>query len=347
MKIDSVSLNDTHHPYVIAEMSGNHSGRYEMAERLLIECAASGASAFKLQTYSPSSLTIDSRRPEYLIDTGPWKGRSLYDVYSQGQTPSEWIPDLFQVAKENKISIFSTPFSEHDVDVLEANGVSAYKIASFEINYVQLLKYIAKTGKPVIFSTGLATLDDIRLAYETLKENGASKVAILKCTTTYPAKLDNLNLLTIQHLRNTFEVPVGFSDHTVGTFAAIVAISLGATILEKHVKLDDDISSVDSSFSLPVSELRNYIRCAKDAALARGSVQDGPTEDEIPYLRYRRSIVAKTLIDSGEAISLVNTAVVRPNIGLPPSELDRIIGMKAVNPIAEGEGITLDKITRK
>lgn len=344
VKIDGVSLADQFNPYVIAEMSGNHSNKYKNAEKLLNACVENGASAFKLQTYTPDSMTLDSRRSEYIVGKGPWEGRNLYELYSEGQTPADWIPDLFQTARDLGISIFSTPFSLSDVDILENNNVSAYKIASFEITYIQLLKYIAKTGKPIIFSTGLAKLEEIQIAVDTLIGAGARDISILKCSTNYPAQIDSLNLNTIPYLADKYGVPIGFSDHTIGPFAAIAAVSLGATILEKHVKLDEDQSSVDASFSLPVSELDSYIKLAKNAALSKGEVQDGPAPDEKPYLRYRRSVVASRDIAEGETLSAANLSIVRPDIGLAPVYYDEIIGLKAIKPIEFGEGVTLDKI---
>jgi pseudaminic acid synthase len=345
MMIDGVRLDNPTAPYVIAEMSGNHGNTYEKAKRLLIECARNGANAFKLQTYTPDSLTLNCLREEYIVSAGPWKGQNLHELYSVGQTPSSWISDLFDVAKDLNISIFSTPFSPKDVDILEANEVSAYKIASFEITYIQLLKYIGNTGKPVIFSTGLATLEEIQTAVDTLREAGTSKISILKCSTAYPASAKSLNLLTIPHLRDLYGVPVGFSDHTVGTAAAIAAVALGATVLEKHVKLDDDDTSVDASFSLPVSGLGAYIESARNSALSRGGVQDGPAEEELPYMSYRRSIVASRNIEKGESISQSNVCIVRPAIGISPDNLDRVVGLRATRQIQFGEGITFENIS--
>jgi len=344
VNIDGKSVSDLNNPFVIAEMSGNHGNQYSIAEKLLVNCAKNGAKAFKLQTYTPDSMTLDCSRPEYVVGKGPWEGRTLYDLYSQGQTPSAWIPDLFRLAKEIGISIFSTPFSPSDVDILEKNNVSAYKIASFEITYNQLLPYIGQTGKPVIFSTGLATLDEIKGAVETLRDSGCSEVAILKCSTSYPAKSRSLNLNTIPFLKKEYGVPVGFSDHTIGTTAAVVAVSLGATILEKHVKLEEDTSSVDSSFSLPDSQLRSYVSAVEEACLAKGEIQDGPTEDERPYLRYRRSIVAKKNINVGEVFTIENLTVVRPDIGLAPSEMENLLGKTASRNLKFGEGVKLSDI---
>jgi pseudaminic acid synthase len=339
MKIDGVSLGNKIKPYVISEMSGNHGNSYSNAERLLIQCAQNGASAFKLQTYTPESMTLNCKRPEYIVNSGPWVGRNLFDLYSEGQTPARWIPDLFQVAKEVGISIFSSPFSPRDVEILEENNVSAYKVASFEINYTQLLRSIGQTHKPVVFSTGLAKLDEIQYAIDTLTDAGSTEISILKCSTSYPAKIESLNLSTIPYLAEKYKIPVGFSDHTIGNNAAICAVAIGATILEKHVKLDDDETSVDASFSLAVSNLPLYISAVTEAALSTGSVQDGPTKDEETYLRYRRSIVANRKIEKGELFTKENLSVVRPDIGISPSAMDEVINQSAGRTIDFGEGI--------
>jgi sialic acid synthase SpsE len=248
------------------------------------------------------------------------------------------------VAKEVGISIFSSPFSPRDVEILEENNVSAYKVASFEINYTQLLKSIGQTRKPVVFSTGLAKLDEIQYAIDTLTDAGATEISILKCSTSYPARIESLNLSTISYLAEKYKVPVGFSDHTIGNNAAICAVAIGATILEKHVKLDEDETSVDASFSLAASNLPLYISAVTEAALSRGSIQDGPTKDEESYLRYRRSIVANRKIEKGEVFTQENLSVVRPDIGLTPSAMDEVINQTAGRTIEFGEGIKFDDL---
>lgn len=339
MIIQGKELDNLRSPYVIAEMSGNHGNKFEMARDLLIQSANAGASAFKLQTYTPESMTLNSKRTDYMVDQGPWKGRNLFELYSQGQTPNEWIPELIQIANSKSISLFSTPFSFKDVDVLESFNVPAYKIASFEITFIQLLKYIAQTGKPIIFSTGLASIVEIDSALEVMYSAGAKDIALLKCTTSYPARYESLNLNSIAFYKKKYSIPVGFSDHTIGNLAAIAAVSHGASILEKHVKLDDDVSSVDSSFSLPVSELKDYIELARNAAQANGVIQDGPTESEKGYLKYRRSIIASSYIEQGESITLENVSILRPAIGMNPEKLPFILGKKATRKIEFGEGI--------
>jgi N-acetylneuraminate synthase len=342
--IDGTNIGRRFSPYVIAEMSGNHQNSLEIAMQLMRECAASGVNAFKLQTYSAQTLTLESNRAEYIVQSGPWQGRTLFDLYSQGHTPNAWLKPLFELARDLNLTLFSTPFGIKEVDLLEELGVSLYKIASFEITYTQLLKKIASTGKPVIFSTGLATLDEIAKAIDVLQTNGSGQIAILKCTTSYPAEDKDLNLSTINYLKNRFDVPVGFSDHTKGINAAITAVGAGACIFEKHVKLDSDVSSVDSSFALSASQLAEYISNIHTAYNSMGEVQDGPTYSEKQYLKYRRSIVAARDILAGELISEDKVTIIRPNIGLQPELLDSIIGLKVKRNICFGEGITFENL---
>ena len=339
MKIADVEIGKMFPPYIIAEMSGNHQGSLDKALELLSKCASAGANAFKLQTYSADSLTIDSDRAEYIVTDGPWKGRSLYDLYSQGQTPREWVAPLVEAGRDLGISVFSSPFSPDDVDFLEKFDVPAYKVASFEINYQQLFDRIAKTGKPIIFSTGLANLLEIEETFRLLNALKVHDFAILKCTTSYPAKFEDLNLKTIGYLMEKFQVPIGFSDHSEGDVASITAVSLGATIIEKHVKLDDDHTSVDSSFSLPVSELSNFILKCQGAKKSIGQIQDGPTDAEKGYLKYRRSVVAGSSIEAGDIIRSEDLVVVRPDIGLAPKYLEMILGKRALVQIQRGQGI--------
>ena len=339
MFINEIEISKSSEPFVIAEMSGNHGNSLENAMEFMTECAKAGAHAFKIQTYTASSITLQSERPEYIVNDGPWKSRSLFDLYSQGQTPVIWLPSLTNLAKSLNIAFFSTPFSVDEVQTLEDFGVPAYKIASFEMNFTQLLIRIAETKKPVIFSTGLATLAEIESTVKILKENNSGPIAVLKCTTSYPARISDLNLATIPYLINKYDFPIGFSDHTEGFTAAIAAVGLGARIIEKHVKLDRDNNSVDASFSLPVSELSNFVIQVKNSFLSVGKVQDGPTSVEIPYLRYRRSIAASQNIQKGEIFSMENIVIVRPNIGLEPGRYLDVIGRKAVRDIEFSEGI--------
>jgi N-acetylneuraminate synthase len=263
-------------------------------------------------------------------------------LYSKGHTPVEWIEPLIQLGETLGIPVFSTPFSLKDVEILEKLQVPAYKVASFEITYDQLLRRIGETGKPVIFSTGLAKLSEIDRAYRILIESGAKQVAILKCTTCYPAMPEDLNLETIRYLSHKYDVPIGFSDHTEGSLASLCAIAMGASIIEKHVKLDEDETSVDSSFSLPVSDLAKFVQDCNTTFKSEGSVQDGPTLNEIPYLRYRRSIIANKRIEIGKKVELSDFSIVRPMIGLEPSELEALTGKITKVEIQPGQGIELN-----
>ena len=345
MKINGIGIGQGFPPYVIAELSGNHNNSIEFVLELLQKCAKAGVSAFKLQTYSADSMTVNSASNEFVIKSGTWAGRNLYDLYSEGHTPTDWLPEIFAAAKTYGIDVFSTPFSPADVQTLENFNVPAYKIASLEITYTQLLREIASTGKPVIFSTGLATIDEISEAVEVLTASGASQIAILKCTTNYPAEFSDLNLSSIPYLQKKFGLPVGFSDHTIGTTAAVAATALGASIIEKHVKLDRDTTSVDSSFSLNVSELKNFVSIINESAVSVGSIQDGPTNNEQTYLYYRRSLIAKKEIKCGELLSNENITIVRPNLGLSPDNYNNVIGKKASRDISFGEGIQLNHVT--
>jgi N-acetylneuraminate synthase len=344
VKIDGVGIGVKYAPYIVAELSGNHNNSINNILELIKECKQAGVSAIKIQTYTADSMTVNSVSDEFVIKGGTWAGRNLYDLYSEGHTPAHWLPEIFSAAKALGVTLFSTPFSPADVQILEDFNVPAYKVASFEITYTQLLREIGSTRKPVIFSTGLAKIDEISEAIDILTKSGASEIAILKCTTNYPADFNDLNLSSIPLLQKKFDLPVGFSDHTIGATAAIVATALGASIIEKHVKLDSDNTSVDSSFSLNVSKLENFILKVNQAAVSVGSIQDGPTESEKSYLRYRRSLIAKKEIKCGDLLTSENVAIVRPNLGLSPNNYDEILGKRANRNIAFGEGIKLDFI---
>lgn len=345
MRINGVGIGAEFAPYIISELSGNHNNSIKNILELLEKCTQAGVSAIKMQTYTADSMTVNSVSEEFIVKSGTWAGRNLYDLYSEGHTPADWLPEIFSAARALGVTVFSTPFSPADVQILENFNVPAYKIASLEMTYTQLLREIASTGKPVIFSTGLATIDEISETVEILTESGASEIAILKCTTNYPAEFSDLNLSTIPYLQKKFGLPVGFSDHTMGTTAAIAATALGASIIEKHVKLDMDTSSVDSSFSLNVSELKNFILMINEAADSVGSIQDGPTNSEKSYLRYRRSLIAKKEIKCGDLLTSENIAIVRPSLGLSPNNYDTVIGKQANRDISFGEGIKLEYVT--
>lgn len=345
MKIGTKEISRESDPYVVAEMSANHANSIHQVMRLMEEAKNADVSAFKLQTYTAGSLTLNIDDTAYLVTDGPWKGRKLYEIYEQGTLPNEWLPDIFVKGKELGLEVFSTPFGLNEVQILENFGVNAYKIASFELTYTQLLREVGLTKKPVILSTGMATRDEISEALATLYESGANDIAILKCTTSYPARFEQLNLAQIEKMNNDFSEVIGFSDHTESVWTGGLAVSHGACILEKHIRLDEDLSSLDASFALPISDLRTYIECARSAKISIGEEVYGPVDEEKNYMRYRRSIVAKRQLSAGQEITENDLAIVRPNIGLAPKELPKLLGRKVKRDISKGEGFSWEIVS--
>lgn len=327
-------------PFVIAEMSANHNNSLDSVMSLMEQAKATNVSAFKLQTYSADSITFNSFSNEYLIKNGPWKNNNLFSIYKKGEMPLSWLKEIFHKASELNLETFSTPFSMEAIEILEEFKVNAYKVASFEITYIQLLREIGSTKKPVILSTGMASYAEINEALDTLYSAGTKEIALLKCTTSYPAKFEQLNLDLIEQMKQDFKVPIGFSDHTISTHTGALAVMKGATILEKHIKLDGDSQSLDSEFALPVSKLAGYIQCANDAWYSIGKKEYGPFGEEKEYLRFRRSIIVKKGIKKGQTIMLDDLVVLRPNVGLSPKYLDEVIGKKANKFLEPGQGLT-------
>jgi N-acetylneuraminate synthase len=329
-------------PLIVAEISGNHRNKVENIELLMNKIKKAGVDFVKLQTYSPQRITLDSRSSSFVVKSGIWAGKSLFELYSQGETPNSWLPQLFRLAKELHLTLFSSPFSPEDVQILEEFDCPIYKVASLEITYTQLLEAIAMTGKPVVMSTGGATLEEIKYAIETLYSHGTKSLVLLKCSPTYPAQLRDLNLITIPFLREKFQVPVGFSDHTEGSIAASIATALGSVMIEKHIKLDNDDDSVDSKFALKVSQLSDFVEEINAAWESMGQIKVSPTDSEVETLKYRRSIIAKEDMDRGDLIEFGKLAIVRPFIGMNPKDLDLVLGKKLKFDIKRGEGLTRD-----
>lgn len=340
MNFSSTKLEPGEKPIVVAEISGNHGNRVENIEKLMQKIKESGVDFVKLQTYTPDRITLNSNKSSFVVQSGLWAGKSLFQLYSQGATPNSWLPRLFHLAKDLEITLFSSPFSPEDVDILEKFDCPIYKIASLEITYTQLLKSVAETGKPVIMSTGGATLEEIQYAIKTLTLHGTKSLILLKCSPTYPAKLEDLNLNTISFLREKFQIPIGFSDHTEGSLAALIATALGSVVIEKHLKLDEDVDSVDAQFALKVSMLSSFVEQVHAACEGMGQVKVGPTDSEIETLKYRRSIIAKEDMSSGDVIDIEKLAIVRPYIGMNPKDLDLVLGKKLKFNIERGEGLT-------
>lgn len=322
--------------YLIAEMSANHGQDFDQAVEILKAAKAAGADAIKLQTYTADTLTIDCNTPPFQIYGGLWDGRNLYELYQEAYTPWEWQPKLKRLADEMGMAFFSTPFDDSAVDFLEEMQVPAYKIASFELVDTGLLRRVARTGKPVIMSTGMATLTEIEEAVTTLREAGAKEIALLKCTSAYPAEPESINLRTIPHLAEAFGVPVGLSDHTLGIAVPVGAVALGACIIEKHFTLARELPGPDSTFSLEPQEFRAMVDAVRTTEKALGAVNYGVTEKEAANRIFRRSLFVVKDIKAGERFTSENVRSIRPGYGLHPRHLAEVIGRCAGCDIARG-----------
>lgn len=346
MRIGDIEIGEGRSTFIIAEMSGNHGGSIDRAIEIIRAIKRSGADAVKLQTYTADTITLNSRAADFLLPAeSQWSSfETLHELYSEAHTPWEWHAPLFEVARELNLEIFSSAFDETAVDFLESLDVSAYKIASPEINHIPLLKRVASTHKPVIISTGLAELEDIDRALTILKEFGSGDVAILKCTTEYPASLENLNLNNIPFLAQRYGVPVGLSDHSVGNLAAILAVATGASIVEKHFTLSDNIQTVDSFFSLGESGFTELITEIRKSEVALGSHEYKIPDFSYEELTSRRSIYASMPIKKGDVFTTSNLRCVRPGHGLSPIFYDELIGLISNRNIQFGERITLSDL---
>ena len=333
-------------PFIIAEMSGNHNQSLDMALAIVEAAAKAGVHAVKLQTYTADTITIDCDSGAFYIDDPDslWKGRSLYKLYQQAYTPWEWHEPIFNRCRELGLIAFSTPFDETAVDFLEDMNVPAYKIASFENNHIPLIRKTAATGKPLIISTGMASIAEIDEAVNAARESGCKDIALLKCTSTYPAEPIDTNLRTIPHLRQLFDVEVGLSDHTLGIGAALASISFGATFIEKHVTLSRVEGGVDSSFSLEPSELEMLVVESKRAWQAIGKIQYGPDKSENASRQFRRSIYVAQNIKAGEIFTEENIRTIRPGFGLPPKYYPALLGKKVNKDVEMGTPLSWDII---
>jgi N-acetylneuraminate synthase len=338
MRIGHRGIGRAHRPYVIAEMSGNHNQSLDRALAIVDAAADAGADAIKLQTYTAETMTLDSTAAGFVIDDPKslWAGRQLYDLYHEAHTPWDWHAAIFERASARGLHAFSTPFDETAVDFLETLGVPAYKIASFECTDLPLIRKVAATGKPMIISTGMATLAEIDETVRTARAAGAQDIVLLKCTSTYPATPENTNLNTIPVLRQAFGCEVGLSDHTMGCGAAIAAVALGATVVEKHFTLARADGGVDSTFSLEPHELALLRTETERAWQAMGGVVFGGTAAEAKSLAYRRSLYVVKDMQPGEAFTAENVRAIRPGMGLAPKYMETVLGMRAVKTITRG-----------
>ena len=333
-------------PFIIAEMSGNHNQSLERALEIVEAAANTGAHALKIQTYTPDTMTIDLDEREFHISdpNSLWAGASLYKLYGEAYTPWEWHKPIFKRCRELGLICFSTPFDETAVDFLESLNVPAYKIASFENNHLPLIRKVAATGKPLIISTGMATLAELDEAVRTAREAGCEDIILLKCTSTYPAFPDDSNILTIPNLRELFQCEVGLSDHTMGMGVAVAGVAIGATVVEKHFTLSRADGGVDSAFSMEPDEMKQLVEETYRAWQALGKVYYGPTEKEKASIRFRRSVYVVEDIKKGEEFTTENIRVIRPGNGLPPKYFDALLGKKAAYDIQRGTPISWDLI---
>ncbi len=329
---------DTYNPvYIVAEMSANHNQDFEQAVRLLHAAKAAGADAIKLQTYTPDTMTISSDNKCFQIGKGTiWEGRNLYDLYGEAYTPWEWQPKLKDIADDVGIDLFSTPFDATAVDFLEGMDVPAYKIASFEVVDIPLIRRIAQTGKPIIMSTGMATLAELDEAVRSIRDAGGGQLALLKCTSAYPAQPDEMNLRTIPHMAQAFGLPTGLSDHTLDIAVPVAAVALGACIVEKHFTLSRDIPGPDSAFSLEPDELKAMVDAIRTAEKALGEIHYGVSEHEAKSRVFRRSLFVVKDIKTGKVFTEENVRSIRPGHGLSPKYLEDVLGRRAAQDIARG-----------
>ncbi|WP_166222448.1 pseudaminic acid synthase [Pseudomonas atagonensis] len=325
-------------PFIIAEMSGNHNQSLDVALQIVEAAARSGAHALKLQTYTAETMTLDIAEGEFFIkDPGSlWAGTSLYELYEKAHTPWEWHAPIFARAKELGMLAFSTPFDDSAVDFLESLDVPAYKIASFENTDLPLIRRVAATGKPLIISTGMASIAELDETVRAAREAGCKDLVLLKCTSTYPATPLNSNVRTIPHLRELFGCEVGLSDHSMGVGVSVAAVALGATVVEKHFTLDRSAGGVDASFSLEPAEMASLVVETERAWQALGQVQYGATEAEQKSLVYRRSLYVTADMAAGDPFTGDNLRAIRPGLGLPPKHTDAILGRRARGPIKRG-----------
>ncbi|MGV8042523.1 MAG: pseudaminic acid synthase [Thermoanaerobaculaceae bacterium] len=323
--------------FVVAELSANHNQDPDQAIRLVREAAACGADAVKLQTYTPDTLTIDCDKPWFQIGKGTiWEGKSLYQLYGEAYTPWEWHPRLRDVALEEGIGFFSTPFDYSAVEFLESLGVVAHKIASFEVVDLELIRKVASTGKPVIMSTGMATEEEITEAVDAARIAGCRDLVLLKCTSAYPAPFEAANLRTIPDMARRFGVPVGLSDHTPGIAVPVAAVALGACVIEKHFTLSRAVPGPDSAFSLEPDEFRAMVDAVRIAEKALGNVSYGPSEHERASVVFRRSLFVVRDMAPGEVFDRENVRSIRPGNGLAPKHLSQVLGKHATRPIERG-----------
>ena len=346
MKIRNREIGTGHPVYIIAEMSANHAGDLQRAKEIIHAAKNAGADCIKIQTYTPDTITIDCNLSYFHISDGTWNGENLYQLYQKAYTPWEWQRELKEEADNVGIDFFSSP-DNTAVDFLEELGVEFYKIASFELVDIPLIEYVASKGKPVIMSTGMATLAEIDEAVSAVRRQGNENFALLRCASAYPAITDEMNLRTMQNMQETFGVPVGLSDHSMGSVGAVTAVAMGASIIEKHFCMDRSIENPDSTFSMNPDEFGQMVHDIRQAETAIGCVKYGPTEQEKGNLQFRRSIFCVKDIKKGEKITEENIRIIRPGYGIAPKYYHEVLGQTALLDIHRGMPIQFDMIGKE
>jgi N-acetylneuraminate synthase len=345
-KIQKKMIEENHPPFIVAEMSGNHNQSLERALKIVEAAAKAGVHGLKLQTYTADTMTLDIDEGEFFIDdpNSLWQGNSLYKLYQQAYTPWEWHEPIFQRCQELGIIGFSTPFDESAVDFLESLNVPCYKIASFENTDLPLIRKVASTGKPIIISTGMATVAELDETVRTAREAGCEDLILLKCTSTYPATPENTNIVTIPHLRDLFDVQVGLSDHTMGIGVSVASVALGVTFIEKHFTLNRADGGVDSTFSMEPEEMKQLVIETKRAWQSLGKINYGATEAEKKSLIFRRSLYIAQNMKAGDVFTSENLRAVRPGLGLAPKYYDRLVGKTVKQDAKKGTPLTWDLV---
>jgi pseudaminic acid synthase len=347
IEIGKRGIGPGHPTYVIAEISANHGHDFDRAAAIIRAAKDAGADAVKLQTYTPDTMTIACDRPEFLIKETLWQGRNLHDLYSEAYTPWEWQPRLRNLALQLGIDLFSTPFDATAVDFLESMDVPAYKLASFELVDLPLIQKMASTGKPLILSTGMATLEEIAEAVQAARQAGATQIALLKCTSAYPAAASEMNLRTIPELSRRFGVPVGLSDHTLGIAVPVAAVALGARIIEKHITLSRAKPGPDSAFSLEPDEFKATVDAIRIAENALGDVHFGSSASEENSRVFRRSLFVVADVKCGAVFNMQNVRAIRPGHGLHTRHLPEILGRRAARDIERGTPLSWDLVEKQ
>ena len=332
--------------FIIAELSANHNGSIKTAIDTIRAAKRTGADAIKLQTYTPDTITLNSRNKDFLLKQGTiWDGKYLHDLYKEAYTPWDWHKELFKVAKEEGLICFSSPFDPTAVDLLEELDNPIYKIASFEVTDIPLIQYVASKGKPVIISTGIATLEDIELAVETCRNVGNDQITLLKCTSSYPAPMEEANLVMIKDLAERFNVVSGLSDHTLGITAPIVAVTQGAKVIEKHFILDKSVGGPDASFSLDEEEFTQMVKAVRDAEAALGNINYKLTEKQLAGRNFSRSLYIVRDVKKGEVVTEENVRSIRPGYGMHPKFFPKILGKMFKSNFKKGTALNKDHLS--